>query len=305
MLPRSRRDVLKSAAWLGAAMTAGRALSAQPAPPLPTVKFRDRDLTRLIIGSNPLYGYMHFNGLYGRFVMEWMTPDRRLEILQRAEKAGINTWQVHYNTDTMEDLKRYRGEGGKMQVLILADFDLMKNWKLLPEVARLNPIGIAHHGNRTDERFRKGEMNVVEDFCKAVHDAGVPAGVSTHNPAVVDYVEEHGWNVDYYQTCLYRVTRTPEEARRDFGEAPVGEIYFEKDPERMCAMIRRTKKTCFAFKLLAAGRLPDIERAFRFALANVKPQDPVIVGMCPKYKDEITDNVNLMRKISQGTAARS
>ena len=79
-------------------------------------------------------------------------------------------------------------------------------------------------------------------------------GVSTHNPAVVDTVESENWDVDYYQTCLYRVSRTAEEARKEYGEAPVGEIYMEKDPERMCKMIRQTKKTCFAFKILAAGR---------------------------------------------------
>ena len=34
----------------------------------------------------------------------------------------------------------------------------------------------------------------------------------------------------------------------------MGEPYFEKDPERMCKMIRQVKKPCFAFKILAAGR---------------------------------------------------
>jgi hypothetical protein len=305
---RSRREFLASAACLGGAMALGappQAGTVTPVP-LPTVKFGKAQVTRLIIGSNPFYAFMHFNNLYARFVREWMTQDQRMEILHRAEKAGINTWQSHYATDSLEDLKRYRDEGGKMNWLVLADFDLMKDWKLLPSVARLNPIGIAHHGNRTDERFRANEMNVVQDFCKAVHDAGVPAGISTHNPAVVDFVEEHGWSNDYYQTCLYRVTRTPAEARAEFGESPVGEIYMEKDPERMCAMIRKTKKTCFAFKLLGAGRQADspaqVQRAFRFALTNIKPQDATIVGMCPKFKDEISENVALVRRITDEMA---
>ncbi len=277
------------------------ALSAAAPAPLPRVKLGSAEITRLVIGSNPFYGYSHFNRILDTLMREWMTQDRRIEILRRAEQAGINTWQVHYNDPTIEDLKRYRAEGGKMNWLLLADFELMKNWKLIPEVAKLNPIGIAFHGGRTDDRFRAGQMQIVHDFCKAVQDAGVPAGISMHNPAVMEYVEEHGWKVDYYMTCLYRVSRTPEEARKDFGEAPVGEIYMEKDPERMCAMIRKTRKTCFAFKILGAGRnINQVERAFRFALANIKPQDAVIVGMYPRFKDEIAENVELVRRITTG-----
>jgi len=235
---------------------------------------------------------------------EWYTQDRRIAVLKEAEAAGINLWQVHYNDPTVDDWKRYRAEGGKMNVLLLADFELMKNWKLLPEVAKLQPIGIGHHGNRTDERFREKRMDIVQDFTKAVHDAGVPAGVSMHNPAVMEFIEDKGWAVDYYMTCLYRVSRTVEETRAEFGEASLGESFMENDPVRMTAMVRRTSKTCFAFKLLGAGRnatRPErVEKAFRFAFENIKPRDGVIVGMFPRYRDEVRENVALVRRVLSG-----
>ncbi len=276
-----------------------------PAPAaLPKVKFFNTDVTRLIVGSNPLYGYSHFNSVLDNLMREWMTQDRRVETLKRAEAAGINTWQVHYNDPTIEDFKRYRGEGGKMNWLVLADFELMKNWKLIPQVAKLGAIGIAHHGNRTDERFREGQMEIVHDFVKAVQDAGLPGGISTHNPKVVEYVEERGWKNDYYMTCMYRVTRRPEEARKEMGESPLGELYYEKDPERMCQMVRQTRKTCFAFKLLAAGRnirnRDTVENAFRFVLTHIKPQDAAIVGTFPKFKDEMAENVQTVSRVLAG-----
>ncbi len=295
----TRRQFLGTAAVASAA--AASAAPATPSSTLRTVRFRNNEITRLVIGSNPFYGYSHFNSLLDRFMRDFYTQDRRIEVLKAAERAGINTWQVHYNDPTIEDWKRYRAEGGRMNVLLLADFDLMKNLKLLPEVAKLSPIGIGHHGNRTDERFRAGQMNLVHDFTKAVHDAGAPAGVSMHNPAVMAYIEDKGWDLDYYMTCMYRVSRTPEETRAEFGEAPLGESFMEKDPERMCTMVRQTKRTCFAFKLMGAGRnvasLDSIEKAFRYVLTHIKPQDPVIVGMCPKFKDEITENVATVKKI--------
>lgn len=308
----TRRNFLLTAAAAGGAMTLGGRAEAQeplagagtPSGPLPTVKlFGKHDITRMVIGSNPFYGYTHFNNLYDKFVREYYTPERRIEVLKRAERAGMNTWQVHYNTECIEDIHRYRDADGTMQIVLLADFDLMKDWKLLPSVVKdVKPLGIGHHGNRTDERFRNREMTIVHDFINAVHDAGVPAGVSTHNPAVVDYIEERGWDNDYYMTCMYRVSRTREEAREEYRESPLPEIYMEKDPERMCAKVRGTKKTCFAFKIFGAGRTANsptqVEASFRYVLSNIKPQDPIIVGFCPKFKDEITENVNWVRQVS-------
>jgi len=98
----------------------------------------------------------------------------------------------------------------------------MKDPKLLPEVAKLGPLAIGHHGGRTDERFRNGEKDKIKDFLKAVRDAGVMVGLSTHNPAVVDTAEGEGWDVDYYQCRLYRVSRTPEEAAPSSPSRPSG-----------------------------------------------------------------------------------
>ncbi len=289
----TRRAFLQTAAALSAA-------AAEPL--LPTVPFGKTMITRMIIGSNPLYGYSHFNRILDQTMREWYTQDRKIEVLRAAERQGINTWQLHYNDQPIQDFKRYRAEGGKMNLILLADFDLMKNPALLPEVAKLGPLGIGHHGNRTDERFRNGEKQKVKDFLKMVRDTGLMVGLSTHNPEVIDTVEGEGWDLDYYQACLYRVSRTPEEARAAFNEAPIGETYMEKDPERMCKMIRATKKPCLAFKLFGAGRRinspQQVEAAFKFALSNIKPTDAVIVGMFPKYSDEIAENVGIVRKLT-------
>ena len=298
-----RRDFLGSAAGIAAGLSSSRPAGAtsDPEPPLPTVKFKDHQITKLLIGANPFYGYSHFNSALDKFMLEYMTQDTRIRILKTAEAAGINTWQVHYNDPTIADWKRYRDEGGKMNVLLLSDFGLHKDWTLLKQVAKLKPIGVAHHGGRTDERFREGKIEIVHDFVRAVHDAGLTAGVSTHNPAVVAYIEDKGWENDYFMTCMYRVSRTVEETRREFGEAPLGESFMEKDPERMLKMVRQASKTCFAFKVMGAGRLINqpkmIEGAFRYVLSNIKPKDAVIVGMCPKFKDEVTENVAYVSKI--------
>ncbi len=87
------------------------------------------------------------------------------------------------------------------------------------------------------------------------------------------------------------------------GDLPLGQVFLESDPPRMCRAIRQTRRPCLAFKILAAGRhgatREQLERAFRFAFENIKPEDAVIVGMYPRFKDEIRENVELVRRICE------
>src|SRR5205809_5160197 len=115
----SRRSFLRSAAGLAALTPAAARAASSSAPTLPTVKFGKTEITRLIIGSNPFYGYSHFNRILDQTMREWYTQDRRMEVLQSCERHGINIWQVHYDPQLPEDLKRYRAEGGRMQMVLL------------------------------------------------------------------------------------------------------------------------------------------------------------------------------------------
>jgi hypothetical protein len=294
---KSRRLFLQSTA--GAAL-AGQA-AAQSAPALPKVRLGKFEVTKLIIGANPLYGYSHCSRLLDAHLREYCTQERVCEILRSAEQNGINTWQLHYGKREISDLRRHKAEGGKLQWILLGMGDVMKDFSLLREMAKMEPVGIVHHGNMTDDRFRAGETGKIRDFLKAVRDTGVLVGLSTHNPAVVDTAESQGWDLDFYMTCLYQQSRTREELAKMLGEMPVGETYLEKDPERMFRMIRQTRKTCLAFKLLAAGRLinspEQVRGAIRRTLENIKPQDCIIMGMYPRFRDEIRENAESVRSI--------
>jgi len=290
----SRRTFLTSADAVAAAGLG----SASSEAALPAIRLGKFEVSRLVLGSNPLAGASHFNGILDALMREWMTPERVMDILRRCEQAGYRAWQLHTDAKLLDCLKQYKAEGGKMHAFSLSDYKDPKG--SIADLAKAGLIGIVHHGERTDVNFREGEMDDVNDFIKAVHDAGLLAGVSMHNPAALDHIEGKGWQPDFYMTCVYRRSRTPEETRAEFNEATVGEPYFEKDPERMCKMIRQTKKPCFAFKILAAGRnikTPQaVDGAFRFMYENIKPQDGVIIGMFPRFKDEIVQNAQLARK---------
>jgi hypothetical protein len=270
------------------------------APLLPTVRIGSHDLTRLIAGGNPVEGYSHSSAALSRHMQEFFTLERTVEFVRRCEAAGINAWQTgHGPSDkTLQTLKIIREAGSKIHWFCLAyESDRLKP---LSEVLSYKPIAIVHHGGETDALFRGGKAEQVHDFVKKVHDAGVMAGISTHNPANLAYAEEKGWENEFFMACLYQVSRPQEEIRKKLGTAILDEPFLESDRDEMTAVIQKAKRPCLAFKILAAGRLcgsaSSVESAFQYAYSRIKPTDGVIVGMYPKFSDEIATNAQLALK---------
>jgi len=303
----SRREFLQTAGAVATGLMTVPLVATEASASLPTVTLGPRRVTRLIVGSNPMNGYSHFNGLLDRLMVDYFTDERKVEFLLNCQRAGINTWQTHYD----ERLFRLLREAGwKMNWLWLTDLeretdspnapDVLSQCRLIPETER--PLGMVHHGETTDVYYREGKLERILTFIKAVHDLGLLAGISTHNPRVVEAVEEKGWNNDFYMTCFYCESRRPEEFEKEIGVIPVGETYLSSDPPRMCAMIRQTRKPCLGFKILAAGRRcetpEDVRKAFEFAFQNIKATDGVIVGMYPRYSDQIGENAALARELA-------
>lgn len=118
------------------------------------------------------------------------------------------------------------------------------------------------------------------------------AGVSAHNPDVIKQIADKGWDVDFFMTCFYYLTRKMDKPE-SLPSLPVGAYHFMKDdPVAMTQVIRQVKQPCLAFKILGAGRLTssqkEVTAAFKFAFNNIKPTDGIIVGMFPWFFDEVT-----------------
>ena len=275
---------------------------------LPTVQLGPHRVTRLIIGGNPIYGYSHHNRLFSRHLTDWHTPERVLDLLRRCEQCGINTWQNSYAERTLSDLDRYRASGGTMHWLCLGKPDWDRHPERIEDAARHRPIGIAPHGALNERLHREKKYGVLTDLLKRIRDQGVLVGLSAHDPRLIETAEERGWDVDYYMTCLYYLTRPKEELRAILGaDLPLGEIYLPSDPPRMFRTIRSTTKPCLAYKILAAGRRisspAEVRRCFEEAFAGIKATDAVIVGMYQQFDDQVAEDAALVREFG-GTVGR-
>lgn len=304
----NRRDFLKglcggmavvAASGLPSRLGAAVAVESQPTKmALPTIQLGKHSVTRLIAGGNPISGYSHTTLNMARHMREYFTVERTAEFLEHCEHLGINTWQCDHTEKAKQALRLAREHSCGIQFICLhaeRSYDAP-----LKEVMELKPIAIAHSGGVTDAMFRAGKLETVHDFVKKVHDCGVLAGVSAHNPQCIQQIEEEGWENDFFMTCFYYVTRLPEEMQKALGNVTVGEPFFQSDPDDMTRVMRQVKKPCLGFKILAAGRLcwtrQSVENAFKYAFRQIKRTDAVIVGMFPLYTDEVSENAGYTMK---------
>ena len=169
------------------------------------------------------------------------------------------------------------------------------------------PLAMQRRGEEIDAAFQHGTMAGDREWCRKARDLGVMVGGGTHKPEVIEMCEEQNWDVDFYAGCVYNRTRTDDEWRTLLnGNLPemTREIYLQGDSDRMYKVMRQTPKPCFAFKILAAGRVADgaVADAFKKAYARIKPNDGVYVGVYPRNKDEIKENAQLVHSILGATA---
>jgi hypothetical protein len=286
----SRRDFVRTAIAAAAGLSAAPAAAVQA----PKMKFGNVEISRLICGCNTFYGFAHFNQILGAVMREYYTAERVCDVLHQCNRFGINAFNYFPGGRGQADLERFLAEGGKMHLIAQGIGDMA------PFVKAFRPLAVYHHGERTDQAFRNGAMAEVRDWCKKYRDMGVMVGVGTHRPDVIATVEEQGWDVDFYAGCVYNRSRSTEEWKQVLGGELVemqGECYLQSDPPRMYRVMRATPKPCFAFKIMAAGRVTDAEKAFGTAYESLKPTDGVFIGLFPRVKDEVRENAERAHRI--------
>jgi len=286
---------------------------------MPQVPFGEHSISRLIVGSNQQNGASHQSGDMGKHMLEYFTVDRTVEFIRSCLAEGINTWQANYNPKAVDVLRKLREEGEDVNVIPFGAPQIPGADGKTPEAVvkmfrggwpealeDMKPVGMHLVGMVTDRLWREGKMEIVRDLLMQLRDSGVQIGVSTHIPEVIEYIEERGWDIDYYLASLYKWQKTREEILAVLPEVPHDghggwELYLPSELPRMCEAIKKTPKTCLAFKLLAGGRTcrtpEEVSSVFRYVFENIKPTDAVIVGMYPRFHDTmIEENANLVRK---------
>jgi hypothetical protein len=69
----------------------------------------------------------------------------------------------------------------------------------------------------------------------------------------------------------------------------------------MAAAVRKVDKPTLLYKVLAAGRKCGSEeqkrQAIEWAYQNIKPIDATIIGLYPRYSDQVAETTKMVREI--------
>lgn len=270
-----RRELLAGAA----------ALPASGAEKPPLVRFGKHQVSRLIVGGNPVSGNSHVSPAMSRAMRDYFTAANVKNLLARCERAGINTWQSRGDRHIVRLLHEYRLEGGRIQWIAQTASELGDIPRHIRELKAEGAVGIYHHGAATDRFWQAGKIDALRELCKAMRDAGVRVGVGTHIPEVVDYIESADWDVDFFMTCVYNLSR------------PGPEQFLDADREKMLERVRQARRQCLIFKVYGASRHCDsparMLAALRLAFHYAKPEDALVIGMFPKASEQVEENCRL------------
>jgi len=268
---------------------------------IPCVDFLGRKVSRLICGGNPMSGFSHVSGELDREMIEFYDMPNIQALMNECWANGINTLQTRGDKHQMRAYLEHRVHGGQMNWIVQTAPEFASITSNIADIASFGAMAIYHSGTPTDNAWHAGQIESVRDVVKAIHDKGLPAGIGSHIPEVIEYLEEHDFGADFYMCCFYNLARGYKAAPATDQDAYARDRFPAEDPARMCKTIRAIDKPCIGFKILAASRncaTPEsTEAAFRFAFENIKPTDIVNVGMYQKYRNQVAENAGFVRKI--------
>jgi hypothetical protein len=234
-------------------------------------------------------------------MLDYFTVERLKQVLFECERQGLNAMQLRGDVFIRRLIHEYRREGGALQWVAQTATELADQAGHIRQLAGAGAAAIYHHGTRTDNAWLERKLEPVRELLAVMRDTGVKVGLGTHIPEVVEYAEEQGWDLDFYMTSCYCVSRKYRQSALVSGVEAGGEIFEDADRERMLDTVAACRKPCLVFKILGATRkcgTPEMVRdTFRHVFARIKPNDAVVVGMFPRDRNQVAENAALVREI--------
>jgi hypothetical protein len=241
------------------------------------VAFGRLRVSRFILGGNPFSGFSHQTPQTDLAMRRFFTTARIKETLRRAEDLGIDALIARADHHVMRFLLEHWDEGGAIQWLAQSCPEYADHQASIARAAAGGARGCHIHGGITDHLWAQGRLAEVAPAVRAIRDQGLAAGIAAHNPAVLEWAEEH-LDLDYYLCCYYNSAHRDQRAEHVSGRP---EWFLDEDRQRMADLIRRLSRPAVHYKILAAGRNPPAA-AFAYAAAALRPGDAVCVGVFPQ-----------------------
>jgi hypothetical protein len=249
---------------------------------MPMIALGSVQVSRLILGSNPFFGFSHKPDDTGARMCEFYTPERIMAVMDEAADLGITAvWTPCYD-HWVALWNRYREGGGKLRTWIgQPDTSAEDMPAAIRACAANGGEAVCIQGERIDSEVRDGKWDLIRGWLDLIHESGMAAAISSHRPETHLWAEDRGLPTDFYHQCLYQ----PED-------------YSQAHRDAALATVAQLDKPTVAYKVFAAGRL-SAQEALPPVLQALRPKDGVCVGVFPASDPgQLAQNAALVREYS-------
>ena len=179
----------------------------------PTAKIGGYEISRLIIGGNPFGGGSHFSQAKNRWLRRLLTYDKIVEILEKCEEEGINTFLGRGDEHIFRVMDEFEKKTGRRFNWIVqtapergphSGRHPLNTPASIREIAEHKPIGIYIQGSSVTDQLLDTENRKIEHVQKwleLIRSYGILAGIGSHNHETIDICEERGYNLGYASHC--------------------------------------------------------------------------------------------------------
>jgi len=245
------------------------------------------EVSRLICGSNPFLGHSHVSLARNKWLREYFTVERMVEVICVFADNGINA-VVGPPASTLAEAIREAGQQTGRKIYYMATPMAERLEDLLPAIDECAGLGAGFclpHTGFTDGHLLVGENRIVgiEKAIERIRSHGMIPGLSTHRPEAVVVADRAGYDVATYMQ-------------------PYNTQGFlcQVETDWVCRIINQAAKPVICIKPLGAGRiLPPTGLAFVYN--TIKATDTVCIG-CMSVQ-EAEEDIELTRQLLAGERA--
>lgn len=278
------------------------------------VDFFGNKVSKLIVGDNPITGHSYVEDyVTGKDMIKYYSTENVLKLLFEMEAAGVNTMLPLAHPYIIRVLQEFRYAGGKMN-FIFQPFMPMSQPASMHEMMSLEPIGIYHQGTTTDYNYETGNNATTLAQIKQFREGmpGVPVGIGTHRPDVIEMCEKEGWEVDFYMACMQNARKGREREQSGFltGKTKAHLKFYPEDRPVMLETLKKVDKPIIAFKIFAGGQMllnlkgeekkKAIKGVYEEIFSQLKPDDFAAMGVFQRDEDQLKENVELFNEWAEG-----
>jgi hypothetical protein len=263
------------------------------------VRLGQLEISRFIVGCNPFSGFSHQSMETDREMMSYYTTERIKATLRDAERLGVTTHLGRADHHMIRVFLELQDEGFPMKWVAQTCTEFGMPLAGVRKARYTNADAIYIHGGQMDHLIAQRKYSEIHDAINCIHDAGLPAGVAGHTPAVHEWAEAH-LDLDFYMCSYYNPANRAECPSHDPN---LNERYLDEDRERMVRFIAHSSRPVIHYKIMAAGR-NEPRAAFAYAAQHMRPQDAVCVGVYTKINPTmIAEDIDLLYAHLRATQA--